>query len=231
MAETWSIFDVIGPVMIGPSSSHTAGACFIGYIARQIFNDEPEEVLIRLHGSFGEVYKGHGTDHALLAGILNMPPHDPNLSKSMEIATKKGIKFSFESCNLAPYVHPNTALIELIKGDKRISVQGESIGGGKCRITEIDKIPVVVGPEKSCLIIKYVNEKSENNILSQILKIINDFKLDIAEIETPTYKDRTIAVIKTRELLNNDIIKKLEKLPGVLWASFSNHISNYGQEY
>ncbi|OGJ43961.1 L-serine dehydratase, iron-sulfur-dependent subunit beta [Candidatus Peregrinibacteria bacterium RIFOXYA12_FULL_33_12] len=226
--ETWSIFDVIGPVMVGPSSSHTAGACFIGLIARQIFHTEPKKVHIKLHGSFGEVFRGHSTDKAILAGLLNMPPYDLNLSKSMEIANEKKMQYSFESCNLGANVHPNTSLIEMSNATKKITVQGESIGGGKCKITAIDKMPVLFGSEKSCLIIKH---DIAYQILSDVLNIITEKKYHIMEVDTPCYKDRVLLLIMIRENFDDEVIKKINKLPGVIWASYSNHFSNYNQKY
>ncbi|OGJ52254.1 L-serine dehydratase, iron-sulfur-dependent subunit beta [Candidatus Peregrinibacteria bacterium RIFOXYB2_FULL_32_7] len=228
MSETWSIFDVIGPVMIGPSSSHTAGACFIGLMARQIFGEEPKEVKIKLHGSYGEVYKGHGTDIAILAGLLNIQPHESILAQSMEIAKKKKIKFEFESCNLGSNLHPNTALIKMIAKDKKMYVQGESIGGGKCKITEIDKAIVSIGPEMSCLLVKYDNK---NNILTDIINIVTKRNFHINQIDTPVYKDVTLAVIMVREHFENDILNDIKKLPGVIFTSYINHISHYNQNY
>ena len=122
-----SVFDIIGPVMIGPSSSHTAGAVRIGKIVSSIFNDEPTEVEFQLFNSFAKTYRGHGTDLALVAGILGMDTDDPEIPNSLEIAHKRGIKivWTIQKDSNAP--HPNTTKITIKNDHKTISVTGVSI--------------------------------------------------------------------------------------------------------
>ena len=156
-----------------------------------------------------------------------MTPYDINLAKSFDIAHEKGIDFTFESCNLGD-VHPNTALIEIENKNKKITVQGESIGGGKCRITEVDKIPIIFGPERSCVIVKY---KSENQLLPEIIEIIQGKGYNIVAVESPSYKDRNLAVIEIRENYDESIVNEIKKLNGVIWASYINHFSHYNQQY
>ena len=119
-----SVFDIIGPVMIGPSSSHTAGAVRIGKIVSSIFNDEPTEVEFQLFNSFAKTYRGHGTDLALVAGILGMETDDPEIPNSLEIAHKRGIKivWTIQKDSNAP--HPNTTKITVKNDRKAISVTG-----------------------------------------------------------------------------------------------------------
>jgi len=125
-----SVFDIIGPVMIGPSSSHTAGAVRIGKIVSSIFDDTPTEVEFQLFNSFAKTYRGHGTDLALVAGILGMDTDDPEIPNSLEIAHKRGIKivWTIQKDSNAP--HPNTTKITVKNERKTISVTGISIGGG-----------------------------------------------------------------------------------------------------
>jgi len=137
MQKKYGIFDIIGPVMIGPSSSHTAGAARIGRIARLIAGSEIVKADFILHGSFSKTYRGHGTDRALVAGILGMLPDDDRLRDSIDRAREAGISISFREGNLGD-VHPNTVRIDMTLADGEIvSVTGSSIGGGAVLITRI----------------------------------------------------------------------------------------------
>ena len=110
-----SIFDIAGPVMVGPSSSHTAGACKIGQFARALYHKTPKKVTFYLHGSFAEVYKGHATDLALLGGVMKFRTSDPRMKDSFQIAKEKNIEFEFKKKNLGNDFHPNTVKIVLEK--------------------------------------------------------------------------------------------------------------------
>lgn len=132
------VFDVLGPIMIGPSSSHTAGAARLGKIARTIVNKPIKEVTFLLHGSFRETYKGHGTDRALVAGILGMSPDDPRLKTSLLLAKEEGLEINFQPADLGQ-VHPNTVKFLITDcDDNRWEVLGSSIGGGLVEINEIN---------------------------------------------------------------------------------------------
>ncbi|MBU3103492.1 L-serine ammonia-lyase, iron-sulfur-dependent subunit beta [Clostridium gasigenes] len=136
--KNFGVFDILGPIMVGPSSSHTAGAARLGKIAKTIVGNDIKEVTFLLHGSFGKTYKGHGTDRALVAGILGMEPSDDRLKNSIEIAENKGLIVNFVEEDLGQ-VHPNTVkfLITDIK-DNTFEVMGSSIGGGNVEIIEIN---------------------------------------------------------------------------------------------
>ncbi|NMC06385.1 MAG: L-serine ammonia-lyase, iron-sulfur-dependent, subunit beta, partial [Candidatus Lokiarchaeota archaeon] len=125
-----SIFDVIGHVMVGPSSSHTAGACRIAYVARILFGRTPRKVTISLHGSFDETYIGHGTDTAILAGLLGIPPDDERIPVSRALAAKEGIDYEFRTVDLGADYHPNTVVLDMLDGKDKLVIVGESIGGG-----------------------------------------------------------------------------------------------------
>ncbi|WP_414045261.1 L-serine ammonia-lyase, iron-sulfur-dependent subunit beta [Macrococcus equi] len=137
-ADYKSAFDVIGPIMIGPSSSHTAGAVRMGLAARQVLGKEPEKVSVSYYESFAETHAGHGTDLAIIAGVLDFPTEDPRVKTSIEIAESKGISIEFieeKGDNVGE--HPNTALIRLDKDDKHIELCANSIGGGTIKIRSI----------------------------------------------------------------------------------------------
>lgn len=134
-----SCFDIIGPVMVGPSSSHTAGAVSIGKFVYEWLGGCPNEAEIILYGSFAKTYQGHGTDRALLGGLLGMATDDIRIKHAIEIAEDRKMKFSFQLEEQCPYFdHPNTAVIKAKRGEKTVKVGGASIGGGLSKIFRID---------------------------------------------------------------------------------------------
>lgn len=138
-----NIIDIIGPVMIGPSSSHTAGAVRLGLLAASILGTKPVKAIIHLHGSFAETYQGHGTDMALLAGLMGWLPDDERIPHAKEEATASGLEYAFHKIDLGNMTHPNTVLFELTGEDGSTCViMGSSIGGGQVKVTEIDGFPV-----------------------------------------------------------------------------------------
>ena len=137
-----SIFDILGPVMVGPSSSHTAGAARIGMVARQLFGRQPEKAAVYLHGSFAATGKGHGTDRALIAGLLGMKPDDMRIPDSFEIAAEEGMTFTIAPKEIRE-AHPNTAQVIMeAEGVAPMKIQAYSVGGGRIRVCEIDGIDV-----------------------------------------------------------------------------------------
>ena len=151
--STMNVLDIIGPVMIGPSSSHTAGAARIGRIARALLGEEVRQAEIRLCGSFARTYRGHGTDKALVAGIMGMMPDDPRIRGSLEMAGKMGIQVSIEEEELSG-VHPNTATIHLTGATgKEITVRAASVGGGNILVTQVDGMDVEVTGQYTTLIV------------------------------------------------------------------------------
>ena len=138
-----SVFDVMGPNMIGPSSSHTAGAARIGFLAQKMINGPLKKVEFTLYGSFARTYKGHGTDRALLGGIMGFATDDMRIRNSFEIADHNGLSFSFTPNEIETDVHPNTVDIHMInEKNQEMTVRGESLGGGKVRIVKINSVQV-----------------------------------------------------------------------------------------
>ncbi|MDO4554840.1 MAG: L-serine ammonia-lyase, iron-sulfur-dependent subunit beta [Lachnospiraceae bacterium] len=134
------LFDIIGPIMVGPSSSHTAGAVRIGYVTRQLLGEDIAEAQIDLYGSFLATGRGHGTDRALVAGLLGMKEDDYRIPRSFEIAKEKGMRFQFGEA-LLKEAHPNSVQITVTGVDgKERTIVGSSIGGGSIRICKIDDI-------------------------------------------------------------------------------------------
>lgn len=174
-----SVFDIIGPVMVGPSSSHTAGACRIGKIAHVLFDDIPETVNCYLYESFAKTYRGHGTDVAICGGVLGMEPDDPHLHESLVMAVEKGMTMRFIPLS-DPSQHPNTAKLVMRKGDRKMVVVGESIGGGSVRITEIDGIKVDVMGGIDTLVVFH---HDKNGMIAKVSTILSKYDLNIASMK------------------------------------------------
>lgn len=138
MAESSGIFDMIGPVMIGPSSSHTAGVVRIGRVANRILGDIPESVEIVFYNSFARTYEGHGSDRAILAGLMDYKTDDKRIKTALELTKDVGLNYKFKSIGSASLYHPNSVNVVAKKGKKEIQVLGESRGGGVIRIKEVN---------------------------------------------------------------------------------------------
>lgn len=148
-----NVFDIIGPVMIGPSSSHTAGACRLGRVARKILGERAVEARIGLTGSFAQTYRGHGTDKAIIAGILDLHTYDARLRDSLTLAEEAGLTFSFYQTSL-PDAHPNTAILELTGASgARCKLIGASIGGGNIIVTNINGLDVQFTGQYNTLVV------------------------------------------------------------------------------
>lgn len=138
MPERSSVFDMIGPVMIGPSSSHTAGVVRIGRVARRILGVDPEHATITFYNSFARTYEGHGSNRAILAGLMDMKTDDERIKEALELAEAKGLSYKFRSVGNASALHPNTTKLVLQSGEAHAEIVGESRGGGVIRIREVD---------------------------------------------------------------------------------------------
>ena len=173
-----SVFDVLGPNMIGPSSSHTAGAAKIAYLAQKMITGPLIQVDFTLYGSFARTYRGHGTDRALLGGIMGFTTDDMRIRNSFEIAENKGIAFTFLPDEEETDVHPNTVDIHMVnKAGQEMTVRGESLGGGKVRISRINKVQVDFTGEYSAVI---VIQKDRPGVVAHITKALSDRNVNIA---------------------------------------------------
>ncbi len=139
-----SLLDIIGPVMVGPSSSHTAGACRIGLFARGLAGGQPEKARVELHGSFARTGQGHGTDRAIAGGLLGFPPDDERLRESIRLAEEAGMDLAFSNTKLRGSHHPNTARLTVSREGRHSTLVGSSVGAGRIVITGIDGYPVEV---------------------------------------------------------------------------------------
>ncbi len=163
------VFDIIGPVMIGPSSSHTAGATRLGKLARAILGEEPCQVLVKLHGSFAKTYRGHGTDKALVAGLLGFSADDERIPTALTLAGAAGMKIEFIKADLGA-VHPNTACLEMVgQSGRKAIVMGSSIGGGSIIVTKINGYQVELTGEYATLITIHEDRPGIVALVTQVL--------------------------------------------------------------
>ncbi len=210
-----NIFDVIGPVMIGPSSSHTAGAARIGYVARKILAKEPVRAEIDLAGSFAETYQGHGTDRALIAGILGMKPDHEDLPRSLEIAKEKGFLYSIRTVSL-PKCHPNTAVIRLWAEDGDVAeVEGASVGGGNILITRLNGLESAFTGQYNTLIIPH---KDTYGVIAGVAQALAAFRINIGNFRL-TRQEKGHQAIMTLEVdgdVSRELLMLLRALPNVL---------------
>ncbi|EHI97840.1 L-serine dehydratase, iron-sulfur-dependent, beta subunit [Clostridium sp. DL-VIII] len=205
------VFDIIGPIMIGPSSSHTAGAARLGKVARSIADGEIAEVTFLLHGSFAQTYKGHGTDRALVAGILGMEPSDERLRNSMELAKEKGIEFLFKEADLGD-VHPNTVkFIMRTKDDRHCEVMGSSIGGGSIRIIEVNGNEVDFSGMYETLIIDH---KDVPGVISSVTGILYSENINVAFMRVfRNHKGKEATMIfEMDNKVNNELMQKIKNI-------------------
>ena len=170
------VFDILGPIMVGPSSSHTAGAARLGKVARAVAGADIGEVTFYLHGSFARTYKGHGTDRALVAGILGMEPSDLRLRDSLEIARELGLKIDFKEADLGD-VHPNTVEFIIRGKEGNYGLIGSSIGGGSIEVTSVNGNAVNFTGAYPTVI---VSNRDVPGVLSKVASILYDNDINIA---------------------------------------------------
>ncbi len=151
-----SVFEIIGPVMIGPSSSHTAGAVRLGQLARRIFGEEPREITVDFYGSFAQTYRGHATDVAVVGGLLDFQTDDPRIREALEHAKNRGIEVTLRP-QAEPPQHPNTLTMSLKKGDNSLRVTGISLGGGAVRLTELEGFSLNLTGENPAILILHLD--------------------------------------------------------------------------
>jgi len=174
------VFDIIGPVMIGPSSSHTAGACRIGKYARSILDEEVKTAEIYFSGSFAKTYQGHGTDKAIVAGLMGMDTDDLRIRNSLQLAKEAGMDYTFIPTQIDD-AHPNTVLLKItgVSG-KRWDVEGASIGGGRISIRRINGTPVDISGDATTLLVYHLDTPG---MISDVTSILARHGVNIGKFE------------------------------------------------
>ncbi len=218
-----SIFDILGPEMIGPSSSHTAGAVRIGLAARSILNDKLLSVQINLYNSFADTGAGHGTPKALLAGLMGFEKSDSRIKYADKIAKKKQINFSFHKIHTPNNYKQNTAVLKMKSADWNIEVIGVSLGGGLIMIEQIDGFEVNITGVFETLIITH---KDKIGILARILNTLSEHKLNIVSINSVRHNkiEDIKTVICLDNKLNPDIKTEIIKIENIIRARIIHKI-------
>lgn len=214
-----NIFDMMGPVMVGPSSSHTAGAARIGNMGRTLLGEEVARADIGLYGSFAETGFGHGTDRALLAGLLGMKPDDLRIPNAYEEANRAGMAYSFRTVELRD-AHPNTALLELTgKSGKKLTLQASSIGGGAIIVNKIDGIDVNFTGDFNTLIVR---NQDESGSVAAITSILSQVHINVANMSVNRHRrgGDALMVIETDQHIKPRQVEFLSELPGILSVTY-----------
>lgn len=169
MAEQSSVFDMIGPVMIGPSSSHTAGVVRIGRVARKILGKNPDSGEITFYNSFARTYEGHGSDRAIIAGLLDFKTDDERIRNAFDHAEEAGFQFKFRSVGNANTMHPNTVKVSVSAGEKKVEVIGESRGGGVIKVVGVNGFGVGFNANLTTMILMANDKKGAIAFIATIL--------------------------------------------------------------
>ena len=212
-----SLLDIIGPVMVGPSSSHTAGACRLGLLARNLVGGTPQRARVELHGSFARTGEGHGTDKAIAGGLMGFRPDDERLRDALEIAEREGLDYVFEKTTLGDEAHPNTARITLECGERHAVMTGASLGAGRILVTEINGYNVEVTGGYHTIVLIAEDVKGS---VAAIATILAEHEINIANLRL-TRKQRggdAFMVIEVDDVPGEAVRDEIRALPWVRWA-------------
>jgi len=211
-----TLFDILGPRMVGPSSSHTAGACRLGYVVQAILGGMPDRAEVGLHGSFAMTGEGHGTRTAIKGGLLGHRPDDERLRAADAEAVERGLEIEFHTVDLGEEAHPNSAVFDVVRGDERMRVTGCSIGGGQIRVQEIDGFEVDLSGSLPTLVVV------ANDVPGTVARItgrIAERGLNVAtvRVDRTGRGERALMTIETDEDVPDDVLADLAGQPWVHW--------------
>jgi len=227
--STFSLFDIAGPIMVGPSSSHTAGAAKIGQFARAIYDTTPNKVHFLLHGSFGEVYKGHATDKALLGGVMKMSPNDSNIKHAFEIADEIGLEYTFEPGDLGGGFHPNSVQITLENEKRKTVIVGSSIGGGNVEINRINGFDIhLTGSSAERSFTLVVENENLPGMLAKTTVFLGNKGIRILNMQSGYLagENKMLSVLSLEKALTLDEILELEKEEGIVFVRALEKLTN-----
>lgn len=211
-----SVFDVIGPNMVGPSSSHTAGAASIALLAKKMIGEKISKIRFTLYGSFAKTYKGHGTDKALVGGILGFETDDVRIRDSFSIAKEQGLDFEFV-CNNEENedIHPNTVDMDITgESGRRLTVRGESLGGGKVMLTRINGVKVQFTGEYHALI---VIQRDHPGVVAGITSVLSSWDVNIAYLRVFREEKGGLAytIVESDEEISEKAVDVIKKNPAI----------------
>lgn len=209
------VFDIMGPIMVGPSSSHTAGAVRIGRMARTLLGEKPVKAEVYLHGSFAETGVGHGTNKALIAGLLGLAPDDLDIPNSFELAAERGLAFTIDEADLRD-AHPNSVQMELVgRGDGRLSIQACSTGGGRILVNRLDGVDVSFTGDYHTLIVQNMDNKGN---LADVTTALSLARVNVANmsLNRSSKGGSVMMIIETDDPVPAYMVELIEKQPGIL---------------
>ena len=219
-----TLYDVIAPVMIGPSSSHTAGAVRLGLLARNIYKNVPKKVIFKLYNSYAHTGKGHGTEKGLLAGVLGLKVDDRQIKDIFNSDIAKSIEYEFEYCDNFKY-HPNAVDMTFIGEDSQMFISGESVGAGEIAIRQINDFTVKLTGKYNTVLIVY---KDMPGMLSQVTSTMQYHNINIASLfcdRNAKGKQASMVICVDGEL-TPEIISTIEEIPNVYFVSYIEKLEN-----
>ena len=218
-----TLFDIISPVMIGPSSSHTAGAVRLGLLAKNIYKTTPKKVVFRLYNSYAHTGKGHGTEKGLLAGVLGLSVDDRRIKNIFESDIAKGIDYSFEYYDNFKY-HPN-AVEMIFDGENKMFIAGESVGAGEVAIRKIDDFNVKLTGKYNTLILVY---KDMPGMISQVTSILQSKNINIASLicDRNAKGKEASMIISIDGNIDSSVVETVEEIPEVYFVSYVEKLEN-----
>lgn len=208
------VFDIVGPIMIGPSSSHTAGAARLGKMAGIILGERPKRAEIELHGSFAQTYRGHGTDKAIVAGLMGFEADDPRIREALSLAGQAGIEVVFRTVELGD-AHPNTAVIHLTgPSGRKIRMAGASVGGGNILVTSIDGYEVALTGEYHTLISIHHDKPG---VVAALTGILAKEEVNIAFMRVSRRErgSQALAIIEADQAIPEQVTKMVGEFPSI----------------
>lgn len=214
-----NIFEILGPVMVGPSSSHTAGAVRIGYVCRKLMGEKIVTADIELYGSFLLTGKGHGTPQAIVAGLLGMTPDDARIPDSFEIAKAQGLKFTIGEAKLKE-AHPNSVLLKLTgESGKELEVIGESLGGSIINIAQIDGLPANISGDYPTLI---ASNMDVPGMVAKVSKVLFEAKINIAQMHLyrASRGKNSVLIAECDQEIENKTLNDIRALDGIMKVSY-----------
>lgn len=214
-----NIFEILGPVMVGPSSSHTAGAVRIGYVCRKLMGEKIVTADIELYGSFLLTGKGHGTPQAIVAGLLGMTPDDARIPDSFEIAKAQGLKFTIGETKLKE-AHPNSVLLKLTgESGKELEVIGESLGGSIINIAQIDGLPANISGDYPTLI---ASNMDVPGMVAKVSKVLFEAKINIAQMHLyrASRGKNSVLIAECDQEIENKTLNDIRDLDGIMKVSY-----------
>lgn len=215
-----NVFDIIGPVMVGPSSSHTAGAARIGLVSRRLMGEEIVSASILFHGSFEATGRGHGTDRAVLAGLMGMSCDDERIPDAFDIARDRGFDFSFGSIDLGEGAHPNSVKMNLtgVSG-RRMEIIAASVGGGRIQICSIDGLAAMFSGDYPTLI---VENNDQPGVVSKVMRILSDRSINVAtlQLDRDSRGGHAVTVIECDQEIPEEARSSLAEQDGILKVTY-----------